>query len=135
MVRRTVLAIVVLCGALAGAVLAFASEISRAGSHLVERAVWRRRAFTAVTASATSVQGDGRLVTVPEPPRGEYCRFPPSRGSEAATAIPGDSVLGNSIGSTPLPLEGQSRIPAALPPALCAGDTVAVPPVPGLGKP
>jgi len=135
MVRRTGLVIGMLCGASAAAALAFASDISRAGSHLVERAIWRRRGFTAVPASGTGAHGgDRRLIGAPdETPRGKYCRFPPSGG--AVTAVPTDTLLGSSIGSTPLVTEGQSRIPDALPPALCAGDTAATSLVPRLGKP
>jgi hypothetical protein len=135
MVRRTVLAIGIVCGASAAAAFTFASEISHAGSHLVERAVWRGRGVTAVPASGTSVHGDGRIAASPnETPRGEYCRFPPSRASVAAAAIRTDTLRGSSIGSTPLVLEGQSRIPDALPPELCTGDTVGTPRVPRLGK-
>ena len=138
MVRRTVLAIGILCGASAAAALAFASEISRVGSHLVEGAVWRGRGVTGVPASGRSGHegGDRRLVAAPdETPREEYCRFPPRRTSAAAPVIPTDTLLSNPIGSTPLVLEGQSRIPNALAPALCAGDTVGTPPMPRLAKP
>jgi hypothetical protein len=116
MVRRTVLAIGIVCGASSAAALAFASEISRAGSHLVERAVWGGRGRTAVPVSGTSVHGDGRIAASPnETPRGEYCRFPPSRAATAVAAVRADTLRGSSIGSTPLVLEGQSRIPDALP--------------------
>ena len=134
MVRRTVLAIGILCGASAAAALAFASDISRAGSHLVERAIWRRRGLTEVPASGTGAHGgDRRLVAAPDETRGEYCRFPPSGG--AVTAVPTHTLLGSAFGSTPLVTEGQSRIPDALPPALCAGDTAGTTLVPRLGKP
>jgi len=137
MVRRTVLAIGILCGASAAAALAFASEISRVGSHLVEGAVWRARGVTAVPASATSGHGgDRRPVAAPdETPRSEYCRFPPSRGAVTATVVPSDTFLRRSIGSTPLVLQGQSRIPDALSPALCPGDTAGTLPMPRLAKP
>jgi hypothetical protein len=130
MVRRTVAAIGILCGASAAAALAFASDISRARSNLVERAIWRRHGFTAVPASGTGAYGgDRRLVGAPgETPRGKYCRLPPSRTSIAAPLTPTDTPFSNSVVSTPLLLEGQSRIPNALPPALCAGDTVGTPP-------
>ena len=138
MVRRTVLAIGILCGASAAAALAFASEISRVGSHLVDGVAWRGRGVTPVPASSTSAHGggDGRLVAAPdETPRGEYCRFPPSRAAVTATVVPSDTFLRRSIGSTPLVLQGQSRIPDALPPALCPGDTVGTLPMPRLAKP
>jgi hypothetical protein len=123
--RQTVLTIAILCGASAAAALAFVSKISRAGSHLVEGAASQGRGVTAAPASATTVHGDGRLVAAPdETPRAEYCRFPPTHASEAATAVPNDTLLGNPSGSTPLVLDGQSRVSEALPPALCAGDTV-----------
>jgi hypothetical protein len=132
MVRRTVLAIVIVSGASAAAALAFASEISRAGGYLIERAVGAGRGFTPVTAG---VSADGRVVGAPnETPRGQYCLFPPSRDSEAATAVPTDSLRSTSIGSAPLVLEGQSRIPDTLPPELCTGDTVGTP-ARRLGKP
>jgi len=136
MVRRTILAIGIVCGTSVVAALAFASEISQAGSHLVERAIRRGRGFTAVPASGTSVHGDGRIATAPNettPP--EYCRFPPSRASETAVAAPTEAPRGHAIGSTPLVLQGQSRIPDALPPELCTGDSVGTPPAPRLGKP
>ena len=136
MVRRTVLAIGIVCGASAAAALAFASEISRAGSHLVERAIWRGRGFTAVPVLGTSVRRDGRLAASPNDTlRPEYCRFPQSRASIAAAAVPTDTLLGRAIGSAPLILQGQSRIPDALPPELCTGDTVGTPRVPRLAKP
>jgi hypothetical protein len=133
MVRRTVLAIAIVCGASAAAALAFASEISRAGKYLIERAVGEGRDFTPVTAG---VNVDGRVVAAPnEPPRGEYCLFPPSRDSQAATAVPTDTLRSTSIGSAPLVLEGQSRIPDTLPPAFCTGYTVGTPRVRARGKP
>ena len=136
MVRRTVLAIGIVCGASTAAALAFAPEISRAGSHLVERAVWRGRGATPVPASGTRVHRDGRIDASPnDTPRAAYCRFPPSRGSEGATAVPIETLLGNSMDSTPLAPPGQSRIPDAFPPELCTGDTVGTPRVPRLGKP
>ena len=130
MVRRTVLAIGILCGASAVAALAFASEISRVVSHLAEGAVWRGRDATAVPSSGRSARGvDRGLVASPdETPREEFCRFPPRRTSVAAPVTPTDMRLSDSLGSTRLVLDGQSRIPnAALPPALCAGDTSGTP--------
>ena len=127
MVRRTVLTIGILCGASVAAVLAVASEMSRAGSHLVERTVGRGPGSSAKTASGASDRGDNRLAHAPdEGSRGEYCRFPESRGAEAATAVPPDA-RGNSVDSMPLVTEGQSRVPDALPQAQCVGDTVGTP--------
>lgn len=136
MVRRTALTIGILCVASAAASLAFRSDIFRVGSQLVERAASTGRGVAGMPALGTGAHGDGRMVVAPdERARAEYCPFPPSRGQEAATAIPADTLLGNSVGSTLLARGGQSRIPGALPPALCAGDTVGTPPIPRLAKP
>jgi hypothetical protein len=127
MVRRSVLTIGLLCGASAAAALAFASELSRVGSR-VEGAVSREHGAAGVPSSGTSAHGDGRPVGAPDAiPRREYCRFPPGGGSEAATTVPADTLLGNAIDSEPLALQGQSRVSQALPPALCSGDTVRLP--------
>jgi len=122
MVHRTVVTIAILCGASAAAALAFG--ISRAGSHLTEHAIWRRGGFTTAPASGTSVHAGAHLAGAPdETPRGEYCRVPPSRVARPAAAVPSDTLLTSSIGSTRLGPEGQSRLTDALPPALCPGDT------------
>jgi hypothetical protein len=135
MVRRTVLAIGILCGASAAAALAFGSGISRVGHHLVVRGAWTGRGVTTVPASGMRAHGSVRAVAAPaETPQGEYCRFPPRRGSEA-TAVPTDAAVGGTVGSTPLVLQAQSRIPDALLPALCPGDTAGPPVAPILGKP
>ena len=136
MVRRTVLSIGILCGASAAAAIAFASEMSRVGSYLVDGAVRRGRAVTDEPALGRSTDGDGRLVAAPdEAPPSEYCPFPRGRGASTATLVPADSLLGAPGGATRLALEGQSRIPDALPPALCAGDTTRTQLTPQLGKP
>src|SRR5689334_11448767 len=123
MVRRAVLTISLLCGASAAAALAFASELSHVGSR-VQSAVSRGPGAAAVRSSGSSAHGDGRPVGAPDAtPRREYCRFPPGGGSEAATTVPADTLLGNAIDSKPLALQGQSRVSQALPPALCSGDT------------
>ena len=136
MVRRTLLAIGIVCGASAAAAFAFASELSRAGSQLVEGMGGRGRGVSAVRASSTSLQGDLHPVPAPdESARGEYCRFRPSRPAVTATAVPTDTLLGNRSGSTSLIVQGQSRVPKALPPALCPGDTVGTPFMPRLARP
>jgi len=135
MVRRTVLAIGIVCGASAVGALAFASEISRAGRHLVEHATSLGRGFTPVPAPPSSVHG-GNFSAPNETPKGDFCAFPPAGGSGAGALASADTLLGASV-SAPgrLVLEGQSTIPDSLPPALCRGDSPAKPPLlPPLGK-
>jgi len=108
MVRRTVLAIGMLCGATGAAALAFRSGISRGPAH----------SEVPIAASPEQI------------PRAEFCAFPPRGGSEAATAVPANTLLGTSAGLPPLARGGQSRIPDALPPALCQGDTAGPPSAP-----
>src|SRR4030095_15514222 len=113
MVRRTILAIGIVCGASAAGALAFASEISRAGRHLVERATWLGRGFTPVPASPNGGHGPGaRTPAEPGETQGKFCSFSPSGAWEAASVAPTDTLLG-APGSSPgrLVLEGQSTIP------------------------
>jgi hypothetical protein len=134
MVRRTILAIGIVCGASAAGALAFASEISRAGRDLVERATWLGRGFTPVPAPPISVHG-GNVSSPNETPKGEYCAFPPAGGG-AEDLAPADTLLGAPVSSPArLVLEGQSTIPDSLPPALCTGvSPTKTPLLPPLGK-
>jgi len=135
MVRRTILVVSIACGASAAGALAFGSEISRAGRHVVERATWLGRGFTPVPAPTNRGHGDG-LSLPNETRKGEYCAFPPAGASGAGALALADTLLGASVGSPPrLVLEGPSTIPDSLPPALCAGESPAKPPAsPPLGK-
>jgi hypothetical protein len=135
MVRRTILMVGIIVGASAAGALAFASEISRAGRHLVERATWLGRGFTPVPAPPSSVHGSG-LSLPNETPKGEHCAFPPAGGPSAGAFATADTLLGASVNSPPrLVLEGQSTLPDSLPPALCTGGSPAVAPLlPPLGK-
>lgn len=135
MVRRTILAIGIVCGASAAGALAFASEISRAGRHLVEHATWLGRGFTPVPVPAGAVHETG-LSLPNETSRGEYCAFPPAGGSGARPLAAADTMPGASMSSPArIVLDGQSTIPDSLPPALCTGESAAKTPLlPPLGK-
>lgn len=126
MIRRTVLIAALIGAATAAGAWAFAADLSRVRLVLIQRARWSGHGFTPVP-QASGVYTNGSLLTTPnDSVVGKYCRFPETDAATAANTVPAATAEVDSLGR-PL-LEGRSRIPSAVQPAICTGSGADSPP-------
>ena len=133
MIRRTVLMAALIGAATAAGAWAFAADLSRVRLVLIERARWSGHGYTPVP-QPHGVHPNGSLLAAPnDSVVGKYCRFPDSGSTTEANTIPPATAEGDSLGRSLL--EGRSRIPPAVPPAICTGAAPDSPPQSPFAKP